>query len=219
MPRPRRARTIGAEDHLATRIRSEMDRRHWSYAMLARQMSRIGVDISSSSLQKSFAPDKDPDERRPIRVDELVAIARALGMSVENLLSPRCWVDQEQVDKALADLDRADSLLAEAVQTMLDAQIMLTQAAAQTPADQVQHTVSESTAYWSGTSNNLHIVPRGATSGSAPIATQAIGKRLSALKEVIHAIAVQWTQLEALNLPQWKLQGMPIIGSEDWDTI
>jgi len=218
MPRPRRARTIGVEDHLATRVRTELDHKGWSYAMLAQLMAQEGVDISPSSLQKSFTPDKDPDERRPIRVDELVAIARAFRTTVEKLLGPRNWVDQDQVDKALADMDRADRLLVEAVQTMLDAQIMLVQATAHGDTDVKQKTVGQNTTYWWATTSNLRLVPRAATKDSMPISPQAIGRRVAALKAVIHAIAVNWCQLEDLALPAWRLRALPTIGSDQWDT-
>jgi len=83
----------------------------------------------------------------------------------------------------------------------------------------IRETVDTNTTYWWGTSANLRVVPRSAVADSTPIATQAIGERLSALKEVIHTIAVQWVQIEALNLPKWKLHRLPVIGSDDWDAM
>ncbi|MDR0285234.1 MAG: hypothetical protein LBI33_10160 [Propionibacteriaceae bacterium] len=218
MPRPRRTRTIGAEDALASRVRTELGRRHWSYAMLAQMMRQAGVDISPSSLQKSFTSGKAPAERRPIRVDELVALAHVFKTTVENLLSPRDWVDHDQVDKALTDLDRADRLLGEAVQTMLDAQIMLVQAAAHAPADMIQDAVGRNTTYWQNIPAAPRLTPRAATPDSPTISTQAIQHRLAQLKTLIHTIATDWTTLNDLHLPEWQLRHRDLIGTTTWDT-
>jgi len=217
MPRSRRPRTIGAEDALAERVRAEMSEWGLSYATLAKAMSHDGVDISASSLQKSFTTTKPAEDRRPVRVDELVALAHVFQTSVENLLSPRDWVDQEQVDKALIDMDRADRLLVEAVQTMLDAQIMLVRAAAQAPVEDVQKVVGKNTTYWWGTSGRQRIQPRDADKNATPISTQAIGRRLAQLKAVIHAIAVHWCQAEDLHKSSPE-QSTLVIGSDQWDT-
>jgi len=215
MPRTRRPRTIGGEDQLANRVRAEMSRKHWSYNILASAMRDVGVDISPSSLQKSFT--YTTEQRRPIRVDELIALAIVFQTSVENLLTPRDWVDQEQVDKARTDMHRADRLLVEAVQTMLDAQIMLLRATAHTPAEHNQPDEEQDTTDTWAKSDRLRIRPQTANDNSPQIGTQAIGARLAALKTIIHDIANDWYQIETLNLPIWRLPSLPIIGSRPWD--
>jgi len=219
MPRPRRPRTIGAEDHLAQRIHDEMTRRHWSNAMLAREMTEEGVTMSASSLQRSFSPRVDPESRRPIRVDELVALARVFETTVENLLAPRDWVDQEQVDKAVIDLDRADRLLVEAVQTILDAHVMLAKAFAHAPADDAEQIIDQTTTHGWAVSEYLRLIPRGATKDSTPISTQAIGRRVQALKTVIADIASQWRLREDFRafLPASRLSTLAVIGSDQWE--
>ena len=217
MPRSRRQRTIGAEDHLAARVRHEMSRRRLSYNQLAVAMGQQGVDMSGSSLQKSFTDSVDPGTRRPIRVDELVALARVFETSVENLLAPRDWVDQEQVDHALGELDHADRLLVETVQIMLDAQITLVRATTGVPPEVVQEVLGQTTTYWWATSPHTRLSPSRAPKTATPISAQAVGQRIAALKAVIHAIAVHWAQAEAAHLPAWQTRGQPLIGSTTWD--
>jgi len=81
-----------------------------------------------------------------------------------------------------------------------------------------QQTVGQNTTYWWTTTSNLRLVLRAATKDSIPISPQAIGRRVAALKAVIHAIAVNWCQLEDLALPAWRLRALPVIGSDQWDT-
>lgn len=84
MPRPNRPRAIAAEKALARRIAWEREDRGWSYAGVAKRMETAGCPINQSALYKI----ENGDPPRRISVDELVALAKVMDLSLDDLLVP-----------------------------------------------------------------------------------------------------------------------------------
>ena len=103
MPRPNRLRTIGQEEGLARRIRYEREQRAWSYAGLASRMTSAGCAIDQSALYKI----ENATPRRRISVDELVALSRAFGIGMSDLLVPPEIVADKQAKKLLDEYRKA----------------------------------------------------------------------------------------------------------------
>ena len=103
MPRPNRLRTIGQEEGLARRIRYEREQRAWSYAGLASRMTSAGCAIDQSALYKI----ENATPRRRISVDELVALSRAFGIGMSDLLVPPEIVADKQARRLLDEYRKA----------------------------------------------------------------------------------------------------------------
>ena len=84
MPRQNPTRSIGIEDELVTKIRVLRHKRGWSYEALAGRMGSLGCPISPSALHRM----EQGTPRRPVSVDELVALSRVFEVDVDVLLSP-----------------------------------------------------------------------------------------------------------------------------------
>ena len=81
MSRPNQPRTIGAEDRIARLMRDARASRGWSCAAMAEAMTNQGCHIDPSAIYKI-----EGQPRRRITVDELVAFARIVGSTVDELL-------------------------------------------------------------------------------------------------------------------------------------
>lgn len=98
MPRANMRRSIDSESNLAERIAAERKSRGLSYEGLAKLMTDAGCSIQGSAIYKI---EKGTPPRR-VTVDELVALSRVLGASVDDLLTPIELVRKERA-KALID--------------------------------------------------------------------------------------------------------------------
>jgi transcriptional regulator with XRE-family HTH domain len=110
MPRKTQS-TIGFEEKLASVVQSERERRGWSPAELARRLTEAGAPMNQTSIWKI----ENGEPRRRIMLDEAVAIARVLNLSLYTMLEGRT-VDAavlEDVDRAAQHLNESSDLLAE----------------------------------------------------------------------------------------------------------
>jgi transcriptional regulator with XRE-family HTH domain len=78
---------IMREDHLARRIKYEMDQRGWSQEKLAAAMADAGHPVHQSAISKIINPARD-GKRRTISVDEALGFAKVFGVPLESLLVP-----------------------------------------------------------------------------------------------------------------------------------
>jgi len=220
MPKQRRRSTIGAEERLAVRIEQEMKALGWSYARVAAAMRREGCEINASSLYQSLVPretDEGEPRRRPFYVDELVALARAFRVPVEELIRTPGWVDDERVAKAMEQRDRANRLLETAIRTILDAEAELLRAVDRVPDDVKKQVLDDSARYWHDSTRTMQLVPRGADRRSVTISAEAISDRLASLKEVLSDIAARWHQRERRRRQGQSTPAWPEVGSHAWD--
>jgi transcriptional regulator with XRE-family HTH domain len=80
MPRPNKPRTVGGNDRAKVRIKEEREARYWTRATLAMLVREQGVPMSAQTLGKI------ENASRQVNVNEIVAIADALGVSIDDLL-------------------------------------------------------------------------------------------------------------------------------------
>ncbi|WGH91435.1 helix-turn-helix transcriptional regulator [Auritidibacter ignavus] len=80
MPITYKTRLIEAEQRVAERVRELREAKGLSYHALAAQMKAVGCEIYPSAIQKT------EKAGRRITVDELVGYARALNVSINELL-------------------------------------------------------------------------------------------------------------------------------------
>jgi len=99
MSRPNKPRTINAEANIAERITHERESRGWSYATLASKMTEVGCSIGTTAI---FKVEKGTPRRR-VTVDELVALSRVFGASIEDLLTPASEIERARMDAELVD--------------------------------------------------------------------------------------------------------------------
>ena len=192
----------------------------WSYARVAAAMRREGCDISASSLYQSLVPretDRGELRRRPFYVDELVALARAFRIPVDELIRTPEWVDDERVAKAMEQRDRADRLLETAIRTIIDAEVELLRAVDHVPEEVKRQVLNDSKRYWHGSTRSMQLVPRGADRQSVTISAEAVSDRLASLKEVLSDIAASWYQRERRRKHQQPAPTWPEVGSHSWD--
>jgi transcriptional regulator with XRE-family HTH domain len=78
---------MGKEQYLAMRIEAALKRRDWTQERLAKEMRTQGCPIPQSAISKIVNPPKGRG-RRAITVDEALAFARVLGLSIADLLLP-----------------------------------------------------------------------------------------------------------------------------------
>ncbi|HWI41999.1 MAG TPA: helix-turn-helix transcriptional regulator [Nocardioides sp.] len=102
MARRNANRSIGSERALARRVAWEREKRGWSYEGLASRMTLEGCPIQASAL---FKIEKSDPPRR-ITVDELVALARVMNTTPDELLRPVEVVLHDEI-RELADQDDA----------------------------------------------------------------------------------------------------------------
>ncbi len=122
-------RSIGGEDNLARRIERERSARGWSYEALAKQMTDAGCNIQASAIYKI----EKADPPRRITVDELIALARVFGRSIEDLLRPIGVLDKERAHQLLLELDKADLELGWAADRVVAIHVELFEVAADDP--------------------------------------------------------------------------------------
>ena len=84
------ARSVDGPDevNVRRRIQREMDSRGWNAAELTRQLNE-GRDIAQISVYRMVAKDNP----RTIRVDDLGALAKVFGTTIEGLLTPVELID------------------------------------------------------------------------------------------------------------------------------
>ena len=122
----RRPREIDAEDRMAQWVWLEMLDLGWSYGGLAAAMRTHGCDISRSSLYKALMPhpnSKGEYVRRPIRVDELIALSRVFKVDPGFLAAGGAWSHQRKAQEAQARLAQSDTALFRVIQRMIDDQL------------------------------------------------------------------------------------------------
>ncbi|GIJ25478.1 hypothetical protein Vqi01_06400 [Micromonospora qiuiae] len=112
MPRPNRPRSLASEANLAQRIAHEREQRGLSYEALARLMTEAGCSIQGSAIYKI----EKANPPRRVTVDELVALSKVLGLSVDELLMPMEMVEQRQAQSILQELSQVETLLADATE-------------------------------------------------------------------------------------------------------
>ena len=218
MPRPRRAGTIQAEERLAARILTEMRTLGWSYGQVAAAMKREGCDIAAASLYKSLVPHENSLgelRRRPFYVNELVALAGAFRIPVEDLLGGNSRMNR-QIAKAMDERDRANRLLEAAVKTMLDADIGLLRAVEHASDKDQAQALDDANRYWRDSARTMQLTPRGAGSDAVQISSEAVADRLAALKEAIADIAAEWHQRERVRRRNGMVPSWPEVGSRSW---
>jgi hypothetical protein len=216
MPRARKSSKIGAEDSLAKRIKFEKDARGWSYAELSRRLSEAGVELNPSSLQKTCNPPDGPDKQpRPIRVDELVAFAKVFGTTTDKLLEDQEYVNSEIVAKAMSELARADDLLVEAAQVILDNQVTLARAV-EFSSNAVKADLVGGHSYWWKSIDGIRTIPKEATKDSLALSPEGVIDALKFLKAVIAFMAVKWVDDETLRERGQGVPEGPQTGSREW---
>jgi transcriptional regulator with XRE-family HTH domain len=109
MPRINPGRTIGAEQNLAQRIKDEREARGWTQASLAARMTVEGCAIDQSAIFKT----ETGNPPRRVTVDELVALSRVFGISLDELVVPPALAKAKHVN---ALLDRYRALRAQAAE-------------------------------------------------------------------------------------------------------
>lgn len=98
---------LGGNDDVADRIRTERERRGWTYRELAEQMAREGCVIAASTLQR-IEKGSGPGRPRPkIGVEELVAACRVFEISPDELLTPIELVNQARAQRLIDDISSA----------------------------------------------------------------------------------------------------------------
>lgn len=112
MARPNAMRSIEGESNLARRIRTERERRGWSYETLAKALSDSGCSINGSAI---FRIEKGAPPRK-ITVDELIAFARVFETTVEDLLTPVELLRKERVKELVASIDAAEKTFEEGLE-------------------------------------------------------------------------------------------------------
>ena len=77
-------RTLGSERVVAARLAKERKARGWTYENIAKRMDSEGCPIQLSALHKI----EKGDPPRRITLDEAIALANVLGVSLEELVVP-----------------------------------------------------------------------------------------------------------------------------------
>jgi hypothetical protein len=197
----------------------------WSYAQLAAAMTREGCSISASSLQKSVVPRVKADgseHYRPIRVDELAALARIFDQSMDALTGNRSRVNEVTLANAMNNLDTANRMLVAAVNTLLDAQIGLMTASQYAPPRRRQRIAEDAERRWQANSAQFRIQPRTADHHSVPISPEAVLETIESLRTLLSAVAADWRLQEAVRRQDAAADRQPAptndpqIGSSAW---
>ena len=223
MPRPKRESTIGVEAHIADVISSRLKQLKWSYYQLAAAMKREGCDIAASSLRQSVVArpnSKGVPCLRPMKVDELVALSRVFALPLDRLVQGKDWVDGEQVEKAMQDLNRANGLLIAAVRTTLEAEIALMRATTSPSPDTQRRVVDEPNRQWRASTRRMRLGTTAADAYSPNISAEAVSDLLSDLKGVIAAMALDWCERDdqerMLQHHAKPIPKRPAVGSREW---
>ena len=93
-------RPIGAEDVVAKRLRFERSKHGWTVEGLAQRMTDVGCPINPSSIWKI-----EKAERRRINLDEAYALARVLGISLDQLITPIGVVSEQEIARLLREAE------------------------------------------------------------------------------------------------------------------
>lgn len=107
MSRPNQARRIGANEAAAGRIQRERESHGWSYETVARKMTALGCAINQSAIYKI----ESASPRREIKTDELVALGRVFGLSLEELTQPPALQRKVEVRDLFGDIHRLEAEL------------------------------------------------------------------------------------------------------------
>ncbi|QMU67102.1 helix-turn-helix transcriptional regulator [Streptacidiphilus sp. P02-A3a] len=75
---------LGSEEYAAQRIAAEREKREWSTATLAKQVTEAGCPMNQSAVWRI----ENGDPPRRINLDEAVAFAQVFGISLDDLISP-----------------------------------------------------------------------------------------------------------------------------------
>jgi plasmid maintenance system antidote protein VapI len=94
---------IMREDHLARRIKYEMDQRGWSQEKLAAAMADAGHPVHQSAISKIINPARD-GKRRTISVDEALGFSKVFGEPLESLLLPLAAVRSQRARQLITRL-------------------------------------------------------------------------------------------------------------------
>ncbi|MDR2973553.1 MAG: hypothetical protein LBV00_02395 [Propionibacteriaceae bacterium] len=216
MSRPSRNHQIAVERTLAQRIRREMDRRHWSFAMLAQAMKQGGCDTPSSSLQKTVTGWIDSQGQRhfrPIKVNELAALATVFNASYDDLLTDPDAVDQEKVVVALEELSAANQALTQVAQRVLDGYVALFACRAFSSPETAQMIDSGGAYLWRSIADTK-VRPQG-EDGSTPVEAAAVKHHLQELRVMLLSLAADWTVAEDARLNR-QPPPKPTLGSMEW---
>ncbi len=77
-------RIVGAEQALRDRVRLEIEQRGWSQDEFAREVRNLGVPMTQQTMKDFFT--KTPPRR--VKVEEMLAFARVLGITPLELVEP-----------------------------------------------------------------------------------------------------------------------------------
>lgn len=119
MARPNRRRSIEGESNLALRVQRERAYRGMSYEALAKAMTDAGCSIQGSAIYKI----EKGDPPRRVTVDELIALATAFDVGVENLLTPVEVLRTKRGQELLKEIDEGDRALSEAAGRLINSYV------------------------------------------------------------------------------------------------
>ncbi|KQS66256.1 helix-turn-helix transcriptional regulator [Modestobacter sp. Leaf380] len=95
--------SLAAEDHIARRLESLRTRAGLSQEALAARLRALGVQMPQSSISKIEGPVRlGRGKRRDITVDEAIALSKALGVSLTELLLPDDALDDLHLHRIMA---------------------------------------------------------------------------------------------------------------------
>lgn len=86
---------MGGESNLARRIARERNARGWSARELTRRVQVAGCKVPANTVTRIEA------RQRGVSVDELIGLSQALGLSVDDLLTPLELVDDQEAQRLL----------------------------------------------------------------------------------------------------------------------
>jgi hypothetical protein len=216
LPRAHREHQIEAQRTLARRIRRELDRRHWSYAMLAQAMKQAGCDTASSSLQKTVTgwTNRNGERHyRPVTINEAVALSTVFNATLDDLLTDPDTVDQERVVVALETLEEAQTALAETTQRVLDAYVALFAHSLYGP-EETSAMIDSGNTYLLGKAADVDVKPH-ADGQVTPVETEAVNDQLQKLRVLLLLLASDWVIAEDDRLNR-RLPPSLLLGSMDW---
>jgi transcriptional regulator with XRE-family HTH domain len=108
---------IMREDHVASRIEYEIDRRGWSQERLAAEMAEVGHPLHQSAISKIINP--KGGRRRTVSVDEALGFAKVFGISLEDLLLPLSAVENAEIRRLL---QRISAITAERIRLIKESE-------------------------------------------------------------------------------------------------
>lgn len=111
---------IDVDATLAHRIKIEMDKRGWSYGVLAKEMAKAGCAIQKGALHRVVNGNPNGGVRR-LSAAEMVALAEVLGEPVgTDLLTPADEVEARRARELIAEFNSTGVAMRELSQRMLD---------------------------------------------------------------------------------------------------